>query len=154
MGGNRWDHRSSRAVAALALALALLGTSGCATIVRGKQARVQLESLPSGATVWVDGQLRGKTPVAVTVSREELHTVRFTLDGHEEVTVQTDREISVGYVFIDILFGAVWLAVDGATGAWYDPGPRPLRVLLSPTGQQCASGDCVYLQAPAGGGSP
>src|SRR6185436_6518002 len=151
-----WNIARNVMVAALSLAL-VAGSSGCATIFRGRQARVQIESLPSGATVWVDDQLRGKTPVEVTMTRDELHTVRFRLDDHEELTVQTDREISGAFLTLDILeilffgVGVITLTVDGATGAWYDPGPAPLRVLLSPTGQRCASGNCAYLRAPEPG---
>lgn len=149
------DNRRSRVVVALALAL-VLGASGCASIVRGRQARVKIESLPSGATVWVDGTLRGKTPVDVTVTRDELHTVRLTLDGHEEVMVQTDRELNTLYVVLDILLvgGVFGLAVDAITGAWYQVGPSPIRVLLSPEGQRCTSGDCDYLKAPEAGARP
>jgi hypothetical protein len=140
-----------RCVAVIAAWAVLLSSAGCATIIRGKQSRVSIESLPSGATVVVDGQPLGKTPVEVTMTRDEVHHVKFTLNGHEDLLIQTDGAISGGYVTVDILFGAVWLLVDAVTGAWYEPGPRPLRVILSPKGQRCSQGECVYLQAPSGG---
>jgi hypothetical protein len=134
------------AVAACALAVAL-GLSGCATIIRGRHDQVKIESFPSGANVWIDGQHRGKTPLRVSLAREAGHSVRFTLDGHEEVTIQTDKEKSTLYVILDIFLGIFPAgAVDGATGAWYSIGPNPMRVLLSPTGQRCADGACSYLQ--------
>jgi hypothetical protein len=85
----------------------------------------------------------------VTLARNEIHSIRFALEGHEEVTVQTDRQLTGGYVVLDILTGVVWLAVDAMTSAWYEPGPDPVRVLLSPKGQQCGTGICDYLQTAA-----
>lgn len=85
------------------------------------------------------------------MTRNEPHQVKFTLDGHEDLVIRTDREINSGYVLVDILLGGlVFLAIDAATGAWDELGPRPMRVILSPKGKPCSEGECVYLQASSG----
>ncbi len=129
-------------LAILALCTALVA---CATITRSRTERVRIESIPVGAKVFVNGAFRGETPVDVSLSRGRIHSLKLTADGHEDTVIETDYEISSIHVVGDIVFGIVWVAVDAITGAWHGTSLGAVRVLMSPAGQDCETGNCDYL---------
>ena len=49
---------------------------------------ILVESVPEGAGVYVDGELRGKTPVAVNELGEGEHQVQLRLEGYEDQTLK------------------------------------------------------------------
>ena len=120
---------------ALAIAILVLG-SGCATITRGTNEALVIESDPSGAEVALSNGLRCTTPCSVKVKRRGDIVVTLTKDGFE--TIQTTITSSVdsgggaamaGNV---ILGGIIGAGVDAGTGAMHSHKPNPLSVKLVP----------------------
>ncbi|HEX8951591.1 MAG TPA: protein kinase [Polyangia bacterium] len=120
------------------------GRAAVELVLPAVQREVELQSVPSGARVFVDGQLaHGRTPMTVTLTQDDFHELRFDLDGYESelrALKPEDREPTVvahlGAARLDR--GTLW--IDGPLGAevWMDGAP---------TG---AATPTVGLQVPAG----
>jgi len=83
---------------------------------------VSFSSDPSGAGVYVNGQLMGKTPTQLAVPNKHPVSVEFRLTGYENKVVIVNSDLQAGFLVLDIvpgfLFGAIPLIVDAATGNW------------------------------------
>ena len=100
-----------RGVAPVALALVSVG---CATIFRqgerrsderGFFQRIDVASVPSGATVTFDGQERGVTPLGIHVDRRRKDaSVRLQMDGYKPIDVPLTRSVG-GAVIADVALG-------------------------------------------------
>lgn len=111
----------------------LLANSSCATIINGTTQKVGISSRPSGASVVVDEQPRGKTPVFVDLTRKDTHVVRIEMPGYDSAEIPLTRQTS-GWVWGNILFGGlIGLVVDAASGALYRLNPEAVDVQLAAT---------------------
>lgn len=76
----------------LILFLVLL-VSGCATIIRGKEQYVPINSAPTGAQVHVNGLPKGTTPVTVPISRRgDQYIVSLEQEGYKKWELALNRE--------------------------------------------------------------
>jgi PEGA domain len=100
-----------------ALALLLVASTGCGTLMAPKQRPVQVMSNPPGAEVLVDGQSVGYTPGVVQVENKRDHNITFRLNGYNDGVCLVKSEVAVLWVVLDIWF-LVPLIVDAATGGW------------------------------------
>jgi len=107
-----------RASARAGLAGLTVLSSGCAAILGTKQKSFDLQSTPSGAEVFVDGNRIGTTPVKVKLSNQKEHTFVFRKEGYKEASCTLVRGTGAGWVILDILAGVVPVVVDAATGSW------------------------------------
>ena len=115
-------------VVAISLVFGLI--AGCATIMHGKTQSVGISSVPEGATVTVDNQPVGTTPVFAELTRKDEHVVRISLEGYTTSTLTLIRKTS-GWVWGNILFGGlIGLAVDAITGGLYKLEPEQLAATL------------------------
>ncbi len=107
-------------IRSLAALLLCLFTTGCATMVNGRQQTLSIDSHPSGAAVDVDcgdePRLAGKTPLKVEVSRAAEHCqLTFTRAGYEPRVVELSHQESRATV-LNAAFGlpsAIVLAIAG-----------------------------------------
>jgi len=99
--------------------ISVLLFNGCALIFKGTSEKVSFSSEPSGAKVYVNGQLMGNTPFELKLESKKTYTIEFKKDGYESKTVHISNSVGAGYIILDILFGFVPIIVDAATGAWY-----------------------------------
>ena len=115
------------------LLLSVLLLTGCATIAHGPNQSVVFTSMPAGATVEVDGKVRGTTPTTVVLPREKkTYDVRVTKDGYMEATAQLIAEVS-GWIWGNLAIGGLFgIVVDMATGAMNNLTPERLDVTLTP----------------------
>jgi hypothetical protein len=98
----------------LLFGIAIMLSTGCASIVHPGPDAMTFSSQPPNATVTIDGKVIGQTPVTVKVERRS-ESVTFNLAGYEETKVPIGRELN-GWVFGNIIFGGIiGLAVDFAT---------------------------------------
>lgn len=107
---------------ALAIALgvlALLFLVGCATLFKGTSQKVSYSSEPSGAKVYVTGQLMGTTPFELEMKVNRTYTIEFRKEGYENKTVVLNNSIGAGWIILDVLGGFIPVIIDAATGAWY-----------------------------------
>ena len=123
----------STKVVSLAVVVPAL-VAACATIMHGTSQQVGINSQPSGATVAVDSQTLGVTPVAAKLSRKRTHRVTVTMTGYEPFAMVTTRKTS-GWVWGNIVFGGlIGLIVDASTGGLYDVRPEEVNAQLTRTG--------------------
>jgi hypothetical protein len=121
----------ARLLAVLALAFA----PGCAAIIRGTHQDVTVDSAAPRAIVRADGAI--VTPGVIELRRGRRHRITAELPGRVPVTTVIDRELSWGWLALDIgvsivtfPFGLAAPIVDFATGAIYTLEPD--RVELPP----------------------
>ena len=107
----------SRPTLALALALAA-GTSGCGLIFTSSSTPVTLETDPPGASVYVDGQPYGKTPVTVKVSNRRDHIVVFQMGQGAPTSCSLTASTGTGWIILDILNGLLPIIVDAVSDGW------------------------------------
>jgi hypothetical protein len=116
------------------IAFTLILTNGCATITRGTQEVLVIESTPPGATVSTSNGLQGKTPASFKVSRRGGFTVTIAKEGYEPITVQVESQIAgggaAGMAGNVILGGLIGAAIDAGSGATLELKPNPIQVDL------------------------
>jgi hypothetical protein len=106
-------------VAGLVLSMVAGTLSGCASILKGTSQDVFLVSEPSKAEIYVDGQLRGTTPLELELETDETYVVEYRMDGYTTQTFNISNSIGAGWIILDVVCGLVPVAVDAVTGAWY-----------------------------------
>ena len=114
------------------IALGLVVTAslsyGSATIFKGTSQAITIDSQPEGAKVYVDGQLRGETPLSIRMKKSlSTHTFRVIKKGYAPVT----RTLEKSYDPIAIL-DIVWdlSTTDMLTGAAFEYSPNNYMVEL------------------------
>src|SRR5678810_338390 len=80
---NRWAVR----VWIVVVGVAWLG-AGCATMFYGTTQEVPVTSVPDGAEVRIQGAVRGKTPVTLTLERKPDYEMEISKAGYQTVTVR------------------------------------------------------------------
>jgi hypothetical protein len=128
-------------VCALAV-VAVVGGSGCATIVAKSSQVVTVASVPPSASVSITNRAgrvvhSGSTPLTVTLKKgagyfkPESYKLRFTKDGYQAREITIRGQVS-GWYFGNILFGGLigMIGVDPATGAMYKLQPDTVDAAL------------------------
>ena len=116
---------------ALALGLAVV-MAGCATIVKGRTQSVLFNSTPSGARIWVNGEDRGATPANLELKKNKDYKVVIKKDGYQDVTINVDKEFTMGWSIVGNVFswGILGVIVDVADGAAYKLTPEQTTIAL------------------------
>jgi hypothetical protein len=111
------------------LAVLLLLSTGCSSIIHGSHDTVTVNSLEKGTTIYVDNIPRGTDIVQVDMERGESHTVRASKDGCMDtvapVTDKFDPTTLLG-IFIDL--GIISLPVDFISGSAWKIAPKSYTV--------------------------
>src|SRR5688500_5657312 len=106
-----------------------LGSSGCATVVRGTTDNVRIETNPPGANVHLSTGDTGVTPVSFNLPRKHPITVELEKAGFEKVTMTLNptrsKQGSIATAGNAFIGGAVGSAIDSSTGAALDLQPNP-----------------------------
>ena len=101
--------------------LAIVGLTGCASIMNGTTQSVFVNSTPSGAMVQVDG-LQATTPAKLELKRSHTsHDIRVAKEGYETAQMSIGRKVNPwlagnlfwGYglplgVIVDFVSGGAW----------------------------------------------
>ncbi len=94
--------------------------AGCATLFKGTTQKVSYSSDPTGAKVYVNGQLMGTTPFELEMKANRTYTIEFRKEGYENKVVVLNNSIGAGWIILDILGPfLVPVIIDAVTGAWY-----------------------------------
>lgn len=110
------------------IGLLLIATivTGCANMFKGSEQSLTFNSEPSGATVFLDGQASGVTPVTIRVKKNTLTSVTVKKDGYRPVTQQVTKTLDP--VAILDVFGSysstTSTIVDYNTGAAWEYTPN------------------------------
>lgn len=113
----------------------LFTLSGCATVTRGTEEALVVESEPSGADVRLSNGMTGTTPTSFKVKRKENLVVTVSKRGYQTATINVTSQVAgaggaamAGNV---LLGGIVGAAVDASTGAMNELKPNPVKVTLN-----------------------
>ena len=108
--------------------IAVLGlslfASGCATIIKGQQDTLTVNSLEEGTAIYIDGVQRGVNDAMAQVKKGNVHTIKVTKEGCQDVIIQTGESFdatSLLGIFID--FGIISIPVDLVSGAAWKTDP-------------------------------
>lgn len=107
----------------------LLGSSGCATIFTGTRDRINFDTNPSGAIVYINGIEECRTPCSVNVKRSINDTdAEFKLDGFQTRVITLSKEFNlVSIINLGNLLG--W-GIDAVSGALMRYDKRSYEVTL------------------------
>jgi len=103
--------------------MAVLALTGCATMLRGTEQQVSINTIPVGAKVQLSNGVSCTSPCTVTVPRNQSLMMTITREG---CTPQTASMVPT-LAGAGVILGGL---IDYATGAVYDLQPNPLTVTL------------------------
>ncbi len=108
--------------------------AGCATIMQGTTQEIGISSTPTGATVKINNQVKGKTPVILDLKRKNNHIVTIEMPGYMPYEATFTKSVS-GWVWGNIVFGGlIGLVVDFAAGGIYKLTPTEIKAVLQKEG--------------------
>ncbi|MBE0664273.1 MAG: PEGA domain-containing protein [Candidatus Aminicenantes bacterium] len=110
--------------------ISFLSLSGCATLFKGTSEKVNMESSPVRADVYVNGQFMGKTPMQLNLAVKRSYAIEFRAKGYQSRTYHINNRVGAGWVILDVLLGLVPVIVDAATGAWYHLDQKNIDAVL------------------------
>ena len=114
---------------------AALSVSGCATVTRGTNDVLNVNTVPGGAQVQTsNGFSCDSTPCAIKMPRRSEFVASITKPGCRPVDVNvTHRTADGGGAALAgnvLVGGVIGLGVDAATGASQELTPNPIQVTL------------------------
>lgn len=109
--------------------------TGCGTLFTGTTQSVQVNSIPSGAKVEVNGSERGQTPLPVSLKKGSSgQMITLSKDGYEKKSFQPQTTFNP--VSLLNLFGPIAWIIDASTGGMYKYDPTSYEIQLNKTGRQ------------------
>ena len=69
--------------------------SSCASIFSGTTQNINFESSPSGATIFLDGDRVGTTPLTLKLKKKKYSSLRIELEGYNTISRQLDKEFDL-----------------------------------------------------------
>jgi hypothetical protein len=106
------------------IALLLVWLTGCATMIRGTEQQVSINTSPVGAHVQFSNGVSCVSPCSITAKRNQPLTVTITKNYCQTQTASMVPTLAGGGVILGGL-------IDYGTGAVYDLQPNPLTVTLA-----------------------
>jgi hypothetical protein len=108
-----------RIISGMLLICILIAFSSCAAIFKGSNSSLDATSDPSGATVYVNSEPYGQTPINLQLKSNKSYMIEFKKKGYVTVTRHITSSIGAGWIILDVLAGLVPVIIDAATGSWY-----------------------------------
>ena len=118
----------------LAVTIAALGVTGCATVMNGPNIKYETNTTPKGATVVFSNGGTCTTPCKISMRRKEDSRADITLAGYDPTYVLIQSKLGGASFGNIILGGGVGAIVDGANGASNRLSPNPMIVQLATAG--------------------
>ena len=122
----------------LILAGIIIGSYGCATMIRGTTETLYIESEPEGALAQLSTGQSCVTPCQIKLKRNQTVNIKFTKDGCEPTMITVVPTLAGAGVILGGL-------IDYGTGAVYNLTPNPVRVLL-----KCSEGENTLTKKNSG----
>jgi hypothetical protein len=139
------------------IAISILITFSCATIVGQKNQTIAISGTPDQARVTITDEkqvvvFEGNTPAKVLLDKADgryfggkTYQVKIDKVGYQPVKMTVNSELGGWYLFGNFVFGGLigWLIVDPFSGAMYDLSPEKIDVQLLQGGKNSSlSPDC------------
>jgi hypothetical protein len=110
--------------------------TGCATVTRGVNEVLVVESEPSGAAVRLSNGMVGTTPTSFKIPRKgDLH-VTIIKEGYEVVDVNVHTQVAgagaAGMAGNVLVGGLIGVGIDSFSGGMLEHKPNPVKVTLVP----------------------
>ena len=107
---------------------------GCATVLGGRTNSFVFDvgSNPP-AEIYLDDELIGTAPGKIKLKKATIQhgsKLEIKAEGYESLEYLIIRRQNTIFTVADVVFGAVWLGVDYATGDIYRPSPRRFTYVL------------------------
>ncbi|TVR83306.1 MAG: PEGA domain-containing protein [Chitinophagaceae bacterium] len=114
--------------------------------MHGSTQEVGFSSSPTNASVTINGQNLGSTPMIADLKRKDNHMVRFELDGYQPYETNLTRSTS-GWVWGNIVFGGlIGLVVDASAGGMYKLTPEQITAeMRSPQASNSKTEDALFI---------
>jgi hypothetical protein len=122
-------------MAATLMASAMMGFTGCGTIMNGTHSNVTISSVPR-ANLTIDGKKYGKTPVTVDLSHKKDHQVILVADGYRPYQTTIESHFSKWYLGDFLFFAPVGLIIDPLSGGMDYLEPKNINAGLAKIGLQ------------------
>jgi len=99
----------------------------------GKTQSMTYNSVPSGADVYLNGKLLGKTPLNITIDKpKENGQLKFVKKGYKPLAVTVNKKMD-SWLLGNIIFGGTFgTSTDYASGSLYEYDPSSIQVTLEP----------------------
>jgi hypothetical protein len=96
--------------------------------VRGTSQDIEVNTSPPGATVTVDAENRGMTPVTLTLKKKNRYQIVLTKEGYQDVVVNLDKNFKFAPTIIGNIFswGLIGIIVDLTNGSAYQLSPEKI----------------------------
>ncbi len=108
----------------MAISMLIFILSGCATIIRGTEQSVHVNTNPVGAKVEFSNGQSCLSPCSITTKRDQSLIITISKQGCNTQTATMVPSLAGG----GVLMGGL---VDYGTGAVYDLQPNPLTITLA-----------------------
>ena len=106
--------------ASAVLALAMLATCGCASLLRGNNEQAMVSSDPNGADVSINGQQEGTTPYVTTTPSSRDLQIAVSKPGYKTTMIEDKADFRWGYEIWSFVEFVIPLGVDIADGGLGD----------------------------------
>jgi hypothetical protein len=104
--------------------------TGCATITQDSAQPVTFNSIPEGAKVYVNGQLKGKTPMTIQIEKGDKNQFKLMKEGYSTIEKPLETEVD-GWFWGNIIFGGVLgSTTDNMSGNMYEFTPNSYMIEL------------------------
>lgn len=90
----RYSYNAGRFACLFAIIVFLL--NGCATIFHGSTSKLNFSSDPTGAQVYVNGQLMGTAPFELKLESKHSYTIEFRKEGYQNKSVVVTNSVGAG----------------------------------------------------------
>jgi len=114
----------------LAFLVIIVSTPGCATLFAPATHPLALSTDPPKAEVYVNGFMRGVTPLELNLKADMSYTIEFRKEGYDPVIRIVNTRIGAGWVILDVIGGLLPVVVDAATGAWNELDQDTVNAVL------------------------
>ena len=104
--------------------------ASCATLFKGNSSKVDFNSNPQGAQVYVNGNPMGETPIRVKLESKGNYAIEFRKEGFKTKTFNITNHVGAGWIILDIITGLLPVIVDAATGSWYELDQKNVNAIL------------------------
>jgi hypothetical protein len=101
---------------------------GSASVFKGTTQDMSFRSSPEGAKVYIDGQLKGTTPLVVKLAKNKYNTVTFEKKGYKRETMALTKSFDGGMFALDIIWDLG--TTDFISGAIYEYDQNAYQIEL------------------------
>lgn len=102
------------------IAILALGLTGCASVIKGSNETINVNSVEKGTTIYVDGTARGLDTTTVSLKKGKTYSIRAEKEGCDAVSTTTGEtfdptsllgillDFGIFSIPIDLISGAAW----------------------------------------------